>query len=106
MVEHGGSLSAIDPARLKVIQNNFGIGEGAEYGVWPMIIGGFFLYVSYYGCDQTQAQRLLSAKNEKTIRTLLFANGMFRLPVVLVYCTMGLVLGGLLMVAPDRNNFV
>ena len=36
-----------------------------EYGFLPLLIGGFFLYVSYYGCDQTQAQRLLSAKNEK-----------------------------------------
>lgn len=104
MKSNGGSISDIDPSRLVIVQNNFGIGKGAEYGIWPMIIGGFFLYVSYYGCDQTQAQRLLSAKNEKTIRTLLFANGMLRLPVVLVYCTMGLVLGGLLMVAPDFMN--
>lgn len=101
MIEKGGSISNVDPDRLLVIQNNLGIGEGNEYGIWPMLIGGFFLYVSYYGCDQIQAQRLLSAKNEKTVRTLLFANGMLRLPVVLVYCTMGLVLGGLISVAPD-----
>ena len=100
MAERGGSLASIDPARLQVIQHNLGIGDG-EYGIWPMLIGGFFLYASYYGTDQTQAQRLLSAKNEKTIRTLLFANGMLRLPVVLVYCIMGLVLGGFIMVAPE-----
>lgn len=100
MVENGGSISNLDPARLQVIQNNFGIGDG-EYGIWPMLIGGFFLYASYYGTDQTQAQRLLSAKDEKTIRTLLFANGMLRLPVVLIYCTMGLVLGGFILVAPE-----
>ncbi|MBI9057855.1 MAG: sodium/solute symporter [Labilibaculum sp.] len=101
MIESGGSLSNVDPERLVVIQSNFGFGEGNEYGIWPMLIGGFFLYVSYYGCDQTQAQRLLSAKDEKTVRTLLFANGMLRLPVVLVYCTMGLVLGAFILVAPD-----
>jgi len=101
MVNHGGSLVNIDPARLQVIQHNFGIGDGGEYGFWPMIIGGFFLYASYYGCDQTQAQRLLSAKNEKTIRSLLLANGILRFPVVLVYCTMGLVLGGFILVAPE-----
>ena len=101
MIQNGGSLSNVDPDRLVVIQSNFGFGEGNEYGVWPMLIGGFFLYVSYYGCDQTQAQRLLSAKDEKTVRTLLFANGMLRLPVVLVYCTMGLVLGAFILVAPD-----
>lgn len=101
MIEHGGSLSSIDPDRLKVIQNNFGIGNNAEYGLIPMLIGGFFLYASYYGTDQTQAQRMLSAKNEKTIRTLLFANGMLRFPIVLIYCTMGLMLGGLIVAAPD-----
>ena len=31
-----------------------------EFGFWPMVIGGFFLYASYYGTDQTQSQRLLS----------------------------------------------
>ncbi len=101
MVNNGGSLANLDPERLRVIQNNFGLGDGGEYGFWPMIIGGFFLYASYYGTDQTQAQRILSAKDEKTARTLLFANGLLRLPVVLVYCTMGLVLAGFLMVTPD-----
>jgi len=99
--EHGGLTEGFDPERLKVINYNLGIGEGNEYGLLPMLIGGFFLYVSYYGCDQTQAQRLLSAKNEKTIRTLLLANGLFRFPVVLVYCIMGLVIGGLITLAPD-----
>jgi len=99
--EHGGLAQGFDPERLKVIDYNLGLGEGNEYGLWPMLIGGFFLYVSYYGCDQTQAQRMLSAKNEKTIRSLLLANGLLRFPVVLVYCTMGLILGGLVSLAPD-----
>ena len=29
-----------------------------------MLLGGFFLYVSYYGCDQSQVQRELSARNQ------------------------------------------
>ncbi len=98
---YGGLANGLDPERLKAIDFNWGIGEGEEYGFWPMLIGGFFLYVSYYGCDQTQAQRMLSAKNEKTIRQLLLANGLLRFPVVLVYCTMGLFIGGLISLAPD-----
>lgn len=99
--EHGGLAEGFNPERLRVIDFNLGIGEGEEYGFWPMLIGGFFLYVSYYGCDQTQAQRLLSAKSEKTIRQLLLANGLLRFPVVLIYCTMGLIIGGLVTLAPD-----
>ncbi|WP_298421845.1 sodium/solute symporter [uncultured Kordia sp.] len=99
--EKGGLVNGFDPARLQVIDFNLGIGKGNEYGILPMILGGFFLYVSYYGCDQTQAQRLLSAKNEKTVRNLLLVNGLFRFPVVLVYCLMGLIIGGLISIAPD-----
>ncbi len=99
--ENGGLANGFDPDRLKVIDFNLGIGEDNDYGFLPMILGGFFLYVSYYGCDQTQAQRLLSAKDEKTVRSLLLVNGLFRFPVVLVYCLMGLIIGGLIAVAPD-----
>lgn len=67
-----------------------------EFGFWPMVIGGFFLYASYYGTDQTQSQRLLSAKGMPTIKKLLLANGLFRFPITLTYCIMGLVLGTLL----------
>lgn len=81
-----------DPERLQVIDYNWGF-DGGQYGIIPMIVGGFFLYASYYGCDQTQAQRMLSAKNERTIRQLLLANGLLRFPVVLVYCIMGLIIG-------------
>jgi SSS family transporter len=99
--ENDGLQQGFDATRLQVIDFNLGIGEGEEYGFWPMLIGGFFLYVSYYGCDQTQAQRLLSAKNEKTIRQLLLANGLFRFPVVLIYCIMGLIIGSLITLSPD-----
>lgn len=99
--EHGGLAEGFNPERLQVIDYNLGIGEGNEYGLLPMIVGGFFLYASYYGCDQTQAQRMLSAKSEKTIRQLLLANGLLRFPVVLVYCIMGLVIGGLVTLVPD-----
>ncbi|MCW5519680.1 sodium/solute symporter [Aureitalea sp. L0-47] len=97
----GGLTNGFATERLDVINLNLGIGTDEEYGLWPMLIGGFFLYVSYYGCDQTQAQRMLSAKNEKTIRQLLLANGLLRFPVVLIYCTMGLIIGSLVTLAPD-----
>lgn len=112
--ENGGLVAGFDPARLQVIDYNFGLKEGEEYGLIPMIVGGFFLYASYYGCDQTQAQRMLSAKNEKTTRQLLLANGLLRFPVVLIYCIMGLIVGSLVFADPSflaeielvtQNNF-
>ncbi len=100
----GGFAQGFPAERLKVIDYNLGIGEGEEYGLIPMIVGGFFLYASYYGTDQTQAQRMLSAKNESTIRKLLLANGLLRFPVVLVYSIMGLIIGGIVMLSPDFLN--
>jgi len=86
-------INNVDKSRLNVVDfSNFGF-NGKEYGFWPMLIGGFFLYCSYYGTDQTQAQRILSAKNELTVRKLLLFNGLFRFPVTLAYCFGGLIVG-------------
>ncbi len=84
-------ISAVDFKKLGFSNAN----KTDEFGFWPMVIGGFFLYASYYGTDQTQSQRLLSAKNMGTIKKLLFANAFFRFPITLVYCIMGLILGTL-----------
>jgi len=60
-----------------------------------------FLYASYYGTDQTQAQRILSARDDLTVRRLLLFNGLFRFPVTLAYCLGGLVLGTFAMTNVD-----
>ena len=78
----------------------------------PMIFGGLVLYASYYGCDQTQAQRTLSANSEGTVRKILLFNGLFRFPIVLLYCTTGLILGTfaamspefMMMISPERPD--
>jgi Na+/proline symporter len=61
-----------------------------------MLFGGIFLYLSYYGCDQSQAQRLLAARDESAARRALLLNGLVRFPLVLTYCGFGLLLAGLL----------
>ena len=40
-----------------------------------MLIGGFFLYLSYYGCDQSQMQKALCAKNQDEGQKVFFLNG-------------------------------
>ncbi len=94
-------LTHVDKSRLTAIDfSKWGFNnadKSDEFGFWPMVIGGFFLYASYYGTDQTQSQRLLSAKGMPTIKKLLLANGLLRFPITLTYCIMGLVLGTLLL---------
>jgi SSS family transporter len=78
-----------------------GLGDGATFAFWPMLLGGFFLYMSYYGCDQSQAQRLLTARSGDEARRALVLNGLLRFPLVLTYCGLGVLLAGLLATDPS-----
>lgn len=83
-----------NPERLKALDfSGTGLGDGATFAFWPMLIGGFFLYVSYYGCNQTQAQRQLSTANLDDSYMSLFLNGLLRFPVVLGYTFLGVAIG-------------
>ena len=70
-----------------------GLGDGATFAFLPMLVGGFFLYVAYYGCNQTQVQRQLAAKDNDDTNMALFLNGVLRFPIVLAYCFMGVAVG-------------
>ncbi len=82
-----------DPGRLRAVDfAHHGLGDGHDYSFWPMLFGGFFLYLSYYGCDQTQAQRELSSRSVEGTAKALFFDGMLRFPLVLTYCFLGVCL--------------
>lgn len=92
-----GLLKAIPPDRVPaLVPDSFGMDATSTFGLWPMLLGGFFLYVSYYGCDQSQAQRLLASRDDGEARRALVLNGLLRFPLVLTYCGLGLLLAGLL----------
>jgi SSS family transporter len=99
-----GGLSVVfdQPARLRAVDfASHGLGDGHTFGFWPMLIGGLFLYLSYYGCDQTQAQRELSTRSVNDTNRALFLDGMMRFPLVLSYCFLGLCLGAYALLHPD-----
>ena len=97
---HGwGLITAIPTERTGALAfHSWGITDGQTFGFWPMLFGGFFLYLSYYGCDQSQAQRLLVARSDDDARRVLLLNGLLRFPLVLTYCLFGLLLAGLMRV--------
>lgn len=99
--EGGGPdfLRRVESARWQTLDlAGHGWGDGRPYGFWPMLIGGLFLYMSYYGCDQSQAQRLLTAPDPRTAARALLYNGLLRYPLVLTYVVFGLLLAGWLQV--------
>ncbi len=92
----------VDAARLNAVDFSIlGIGGDGEFGFFPMVFGGFCLYASYYGTDQSQVQRLLSAKDYQTVQKTLLFNGVLRFPITLLYCLMGLVLGTFVYLTPE-----
>jgi SSS family solute:Na+ symporter len=56
---------------------------------WAFLIGGFFLYVSYYGVDQSQVQRELSAPTIRDTKRAMVLNGLARFPLTLLYLCLG-----------------
>jgi len=96
------AIVLVSPERLQALDfKNHGFGDGETFSFWPMLIGGVFLYLSYYGCDQSQAQRLLTSETEKESQRALFLNGLLRFPLVLLYCTFGVLLAAFLIHHPD-----
>jgi SSS family solute:Na+ symporter len=98
LFRHGFALvEAVPAGRMAALRlDSAGVGAGNDFAFLPMFLGGLFLYASYYGCDQSQAQRLLTAKSDGAARQALLWNGLLRFPLVLTYCFLGVLLAGLL----------
>jgi SSS family solute:Na+ symporter len=71
--------------RLNVITTGFEKGNGFDwsdkYNIWSGIIGGFFLALSYFGTDQSQVGRYLTAKSLTESRLGLLMNGIVKVPM-------------------------
>jgi SSS family transporter len=70
--------------RLNVITTGIsekGFDWGDKYNIFSGIIGGFFLALSYFGADQSQVGRYLTAKSLKESRLGLLMNGIVKVPM-------------------------
>ena len=95
--------AAVDPARLVAVDTDaLGIGGDGEFGLWPLLIGGVFISVAYYGTDQSEAQRMLSAESLPALRRSLVFVGLVRYPVMVLYALVGLVVGPLMLAHPEH----
>lgn len=98
--------AAVDPARTHIMDfSKLGFNRD-EYGMLPMLLGGLFMYMSYYGTDQTQVQRALAAKDLQTVRKTYVLNGIARFLVTLAYCLMGLVIGTFMLSKPEMVTLI
>lgn len=96
-----GNLAALDFTR-----TGLGDYKGGGFSFLPMFIGGLFLYMSYYGCDQTQVQREVSTRTIDDTNAALTFNGFLRFPFVLIYCFVGVAIGAYIIKHPDFLNLL
>ncbi|HET7618786.1 MAG TPA: sodium:solute symporter [Vicinamibacterales bacterium] len=65
--------------RLNALDFHFAWGE--TYTFWSGLLGGVFLMLSYFGCDQSQVQRYLTAKSIDEGRHSLLMSAFFKIPL-------------------------
>lgn len=62
-------------------QTDAGFDWKDRYNMWSGVIGGFFLALSYFGTDQSQVGRYLTARSMKESRIGLLMNGLVKVPM-------------------------
>ena len=62
------------------------------YTIWSGMIGGFFLALAYFGCDQSQVQRYLTAKSLKASKFSLLFNAFLKVPMQFAILSIGVLL--------------
>jgi len=65
--------------RLRTIDFSFTLHE--QYTFWSGTIAGLFLMLSYFGCDQSQVQRYLTAKSVDEARSSLMVSAYVKIPL-------------------------
>ncbi|MCA1562067.1 MAG: sodium:solute symporter [Acidobacteria bacterium] len=76
----GQALSVAGAAgRMTAIDFRFDLRQ--TYTFWSGLLGGLFLMLSYFGCDQSQVQRYLTAKSIQEGRHSLLMSAFFKIPL-------------------------
>ena len=78
--------------KLNVITTGFENGSfnwSDQYNIWSGLIGGFFLALSYFGADQSQVGRYLTARSLTESRIGLLANGLVKVPMQFLILLIG-----------------
>ncbi len=73
--------------RLNIIDLRFNLSD--RYNVWSGLIGGGFLALAYFGCDQSQVQRYLTGKSIAQSRLSLLFNATVKIPMQLFILFIG-----------------
>lgn len=95
--EGAGFLDALGSAGRQGKMNIITTGMGSngfdwkdKYNIWSGLIGGFFLALSYFGTDQSQVGRFLTAKDDRESKLGLLMNGLVKIPMQFLILLVGI----------------
>jgi SSS family transporter len=74
--------------RLRAFDFRFDLSE--RYTFWSGVIGGTFLMLSYFGTDQSQVQRHLTASSVNAARSSLFMSAYWKIPLQALVLMVGI----------------
>jgi Na+/proline symporter len=69
---------------------NFDMSLTNTYTFWSGIVGGLFLMLSYFGCDQSQVQRYLTARSVNAARSSLLMSAYWKIPLQVLVLLVGI----------------
>lgn len=73
--------------KLTTVNTSFDLTE--KYTIWSGVIAALFLFLSYFGCDQSQVQRFLTAKSVSQGRTSLLMSAFLKIPIQFMILLIG-----------------
>ena len=76
----------------KINAVSFSFDPNRRYTFWTGLLGGFFLALSYFGCDQSQVQRYLSGSSLRESRLGLMFNAVLKIPMQFSILLLGVML--------------
>jgi SSS family transporter len=65
--------------RLNAVTTHFNWAD--RFNIWSGLLGGTFLFLSYFGCDQSQVQRYLTGRSIAESRLSLLFNAVAKIPM-------------------------
>jgi SSS family transporter len=89
--------------KLEVIDFKFDLND--RYNLWSAMLGGTFLFLSYFGTDQSQVQRYLLGKSLTESRLGLLFNGIFKVPMQFMVLFIGIMVFVFFLFTPPPVHF-
>jgi Na+/proline symporter len=84
---------------------DFSLDTSSRYTFWSGITGGMFLFLSYFGTDQSQVQRYLSGKSIRESQLGLIFNAVLKIPMQFFILLVGVMVFVFYQYNPSPLNF-